>query len=206
MADAIVTRNPVSTTKFVVNKYVDIDGKRVNQETPRGRLAFLDTNGRMTLPRTAAEANKRTFPVDWPKPLNPPPYFDGPGLNGEPPYSFSDGSKDAAESTFTMDPDQAYQIPWPVGVKQYDVPPMFYDLPVTSGNKSLVFDQGVFTYGSGNYVAPLSAYTLGAPVYAAITAGDEGKVTYAAAGVSTVVGFVYDKEVFGTNTLTIKID
>lgn len=203
MANAINTGNPVSTTKFVINKYEDIQGNRVNQETPRGRLAFVDTNGRMTLPRTDAEAAVAAFVVDWAKPLNPAPYFDGPGLNGAPPYPFSDGSLGAQETAFTLDPDQAYQTPWPVGFKVYEIPPMLYDLPVTSGNKCLVFDGGTFTFGSGNYVAPLSAYAYGAAVYAAYTTGDEGKVTYASSGVATVIGRVYQKEVFGAETLTV---
>lgn len=203
MANAINSGNPVSTTKFVINKYEDIQGNRVNQSTPRGRLAFVDTNGRMTLPRTSGEAATAAFLVDWAKPLNPPPYFEGAGLNGAPPYAFSDGSLNAQEGTFTLDPDQAYQTPWPVGFVQYEIPPLLYDLPVTSGNKCLVFDGGTFTFGSGNYVAPLSAYAYGAPVYPAYTAGDEGKVTYASSGVSTVVGRVYQKEVFGANTLTV---
>jgi len=203
MANAITTYNPVSTTQFIINKYDDIQGSRVNQETPRGRLAFLDTNGRMTLPRDVAEASLAAFVVDWPKPLNPPPYFEGAGLNGSPPYPFSDGSMDAAENTFTLDPDQAYQTPWPVGFTVYELPPMLYDLPVTSGNKCLVFDGGTFTFGSGNYVGPLSSYALGAAVYAGYDTGNEGKVTYSASGVSTVVGRVFQKEVFGANTLTV---
>lgn len=206
MADAINTGNPVSTTKFVINKYEDIDGNRANQESPRGRLAFVDSNGRMTLPRTLAEANKAVFPIDWPKPLNPGPYFEGPGLNGAPPYAFSDGSLDAQESTFSMDPDLTYQTPWPLGVKQYDIPPLFYDVPVTSGNKVLVFDGGEFTYGSGNYIAPLSSYNFGDKVYAAFTTNDEGKVTYETSNASGVaVGIVIGKEIFGTNTLTVKL-
>lgn len=206
MADAINTRNPVTTTQFRVNKRGDdIEGARVNQETPRGRLGYRDTDGRFTLPRDVAEADKAVFPLDWPKPLNPGPYFAGPGLNGEGPYSFSDGSLDAQEGTFTLDPDLAFQTPWPVGVKSWDIPPLFYDEPVTSGNKALVFDGGTFTYGSGNYVAPLSSYTIGDAVYAAYTAGDEGKVTYASSGVTTVIGHVRSKEVFGTNTLTVKL-
>jgi hypothetical protein len=203
MANAITTYNPVSTTQFIINKYEDIQGNRVNQETPRGRLAFVDTNGRMTLPRDVAEAEKAAFVVDWPKPLNPAPYFEGPGLNGAPPYAWDDGSKDASENTFTLDPDQAYQTPWPVGFTVYEIPPMLYDLPVTSGNKCLVFDGGTFTFGSGNYVAPLSSYAYGAPVYADYSSGSEGKVTFAASGVTTVVGRVYQKEVFGTDTLTV---
>jgi hypothetical protein len=203
MANAINTGNPVSTTKFIINKYEDIQGGRVNQETPRGRLAFLDTNGRYTLPRTTDEAAVAAFVVDWAKPLNPPPYFEGPGLNGAPPYAVNDGSLNAQETGFLLDRDQGYQTPWPLGVLVYDRPPMFYGFPVTSGNKCLVFDGGTFTFGSGNYVAPLSAYVYGAAVYPAYTAGDEGKVTYAASGVSTVVGRVFQKEVFGSETLTV---
>jgi len=203
MANAINSGNPVSTTKFIINKYEDIQAGRVNQETPRGRLAFLDTNGRFTIPRVGAEADVAAFVVDWPKPLNPAPYFEGPGLNGSVPYALDDGSINAQETTFTLDPDQAYQTPWPVGFIQYEIPPMLYGLPVTSGNKCLVFDGGTFTFGSGNYVAPLSAYGYGVPVYAAYTAGDEGKVTYASSGVTTVVGRVFQKAVFGADTLTV---
>jgi len=202
MANAINTGNPVSTTKFIINKYEDIQGNRVNQETPRGRMAFVDTNGRMTLPRTFTEAAVAAFVVDWAKPLNPPPYFEGPGLNGAPPNPFSDGSLNAQENTFAIDPDTVYGT-WPTAYLVYDVPPMMYGLPVTSGNKCLVFDGGTFTFGSGNYVAPLSAYAYGAAVYAAYTTGDEGKVTYASSGVATVVGRVYQKEVFGSETLTV---
>jgi hypothetical protein len=61
MADAINTGNPVNTTKFMWNKYDDIDGSRVNQDTPRGRLGFRDTNNKFTLPRTLAEARKAVF-------------------------------------------------------------------------------------------------------------------------------------------------
>lgn len=207
MADSIVTRNPVSTTKFVINDYEDIEGGRVNQTTPRGRLGFRDTNGRFTLPRTFGEANKAVFALDWPKPLNPAPYFDGPGLNGEGPYAFnSGGTNEGSQSTFAMDPDTAFQTPWPIGVKVYDIPPLFYDIAVTSGNKALVFNEGTFTYGSGNYVAPLSSYTIGAPVYAAYTSGDEGKLTYASSGVTAIVGRVRSKEVFGVNTLTVNLN
>jgi hypothetical protein len=206
MTDAINSGNPVNTTKFIVNKYHDIDGSRANQETPRGRLAFRDTNGRMTLPRTITEAKKAVFPVDWPKPLNPPPYFDGPGLNGATLYPFSDGSLDASETEFALDPDAAFSTPWPAAIKQYDVPPMFYDLPVASGNKVLVFDEGTFTYGSGNYTGVSSDYNYGSVVFADYTSGNEGKITAsgAAAG-NTVVGTVVGKDIFGQNTLTVKL-
>jgi hypothetical protein len=203
MADAITTVNHVKTL-FVVNKYDDIDGSRVNQETPRGRLAFRDTNGRMTLPRNAGEADKAMYPVDWPKPLNPAPYFDGPGLNGSTLYPFDDGSKDSSESTFLMDPDLAYQTPWPAAIKVYDLPPALYGLPVTSGNKCLVYDEGTFTYGSGNYTGVISDYVIGSAVYAAHTAGNEGKLSYTANGVSKVAGVVVGKEIFGDLTITVK--
>lgn len=206
MANAINTGNPVSTTKFVLNKIgSDIKGVRVNQETPRGRLAFRDTNGRMTLPRTFAEADKAKFPTDWPKPLNPGPYFDGPGLNGQTQFSWSDGQLNDQENDYVMDPDVAFTTGWPAGITQYEIPQLFYDLPVASGNKALAFDGGTVTYGSGNYVAPLSSYTVGAEVYAAYTTGDEGKPTYASSGVTTVIGYVREKETFGTNTLTIDL-
>ena len=204
MANAITTFNPVPTTKFIVNKYEDIQGGRVNQETPRGRLGFIDTNGRFTLPRSSGEAAKAVFALDWPKPLNPAPYFDGPGLNGSPPYPFSDGSTDTNESAFTLDPDLAYQAPWPIAYKVYDVPPMVYGFPVTSGNKCLAFDGGVYTYGSGNYVGVMSDYDYGAPVYAAYGAGNEGKVTHDNGG-TTVVGRVFQKNVFGPDTLTVML-
>lgn len=206
MADAINTGNPVSTTKFILNKRgIDIKGDRVNQETPRGRLGFRDTNGRFTLPRTFAEADKAVFPLDWAKPLNPPPYFEGAGLNGAAPYPMNDGSLYEQENDFSLDPDQNFSTPWPVGYVQYDLPPALYDKPVTSGNKALAYDGGTFTYGSGNYVAPLSSYTIGAPVYAAYTSGDEGKLTYTSSGVTTKVGHVRSKEVFGVNTLTVDL-
>lgn len=204
MADAINTGNPVPTTKFVINKYEDIQGGRVNQETPRGSFAFLDTNGRFTLPRNVAEASKAVWIVDWPKPLNPAPYFEGPGLNGAPPYAFSDGSLDAQESTFALDPDQAYQTPWPAAYKVYDIPPMLYGLPVTSGNKCLAFDGGTFTIGSGQFVGAVSQYTPGAPVYADYVSGKEGKLTYAApSGVTMSVGRVFQTGVFGPDTVTV---
>lgn len=203
MADAIVTRNPVPVVPFVVNKYEDISGARVNQETPRGRLCFIDTNGRLSLPNSSGDAKVAVFPVDWPKPLNPPPYFEGPGLNGAPPYAFSDGSLDAQENTFLMDPDQAYQTPWPLGVKQYDLPPALYGLPVTSGNKALYYDEGVFTYGSGNFVGAPEDYVPGAFVSVAYDAGNEGKPTYTVA--NAIVGMVEQVNTFGDWTVTIRM-
>lgn len=206
MADAINTGNPVDTTTFIVNKYDDIDGSRVNQETPRGRLAFRDTNGRMTLPRTLTEAKKAVFPVDWAKPLNPGPYFDGPGLNGATLYPLNDGSLYNQENDFEIDPDTAFTTPWPAAVKQYDIPPMFYNLPVTSGNKCLVYDEGTFTYGSGNYMGVSSDYNISSILYAEYTSGNEGKITVSGsvAG-NTVVGSVVGKDIFGTNTITVKL-
>jgi len=202
MADAITTGNPVSTTKFIVNKYEDIQGGRVNQETPRGRLAFIDTNGRFSLPQSSGDAAKAAFVIDWPKPLNPAPYFDGPGLNGSPPYPFSDGSTETSENTFTLDPDQAFQTPWPAAYVVYNVPPMVYGFPVTSGNKCLAFDGGTFTFGSGNYVGTLANYAYGAPIYAAYGSGTEGMVTHNSGG-TTVFGRVFQKNVFGPDTLTV---
>lgn len=205
MVDAINTGNHAPGT-FVVNKYADIDGGRVDQETPRGRLCYRSATGRFVLPTTLAQAQNSVFPVDWAKPLNPGPYFDGPGLNGNPIYGTNDGSLNEQESDFAIDPDTLFQTPWPAAIKQYDVPPALYNLPVTSGNKVLVYDEGVFTYGSGNYVGVPSNYTRGFPVYADYTAGNEGKITYsgAVAG-NTAVGFVYDKDVFGPNTITVKL-
>lgn len=206
MADAINTGNPVDTTKFIINKYHDIDGSRANQETPRGRLAFRDTNGRMTLPRTLTEAKKAVFPIDWVKPLNQGPYFDGPGLNGATLYPFNDGSLDNQVTDFDMDPDVAFTTPWPAAVKQYDIPPMFYDLPVTSGNKVLVFDEGEFTYGSGNYSGVSSDYNFGSLVYANYTSGNEGKITVSGgASGENAVGHVIGKGIFGVNTITVKL-
>ena len=206
MADAINTGNPVSTTKFIVNKYDDIDGSRVNQDSPRGRLAFRDTNGRMTLPRTLTEAKKAVYPVDWPKPLNPPPYFDGAGLSGSTIYPFNDGSLFNQENAFAMDPDAAFQTPWPVAVKQYDLPPAFYDVAVTSGNKCLAFDEGTFTYGSGNYTGVSSDFNFGSLVYADYTTGNEGKITVSGGAAGEVsVGHVTGKEIFGKNTITVKL-
>ncbi len=201
MADAINTGNPV-VGHFRVNKYDDIDGSRVNQETPRGRLAFRDTNGRMTLPRTFAEAQKAVYPVDWAKPLNPGPWFDGAGLNGSQLYSVNDGSLDLQETDYKIDPDVAYQVPWPAAIKQYDVYPALYNLPVTSGNKCLVYDEGTFTYGSGAYVGLASEYVKGATVFTAFSAGNEGKLTISG---GNAVGVVVDKDVFGTDTITVKL-
>ena len=204
MADAINTGNP-TTPIFIVNKYEDIDGSRVSHETPRGRLCFKDSNGRMTIPRTAAEAAKAVFPVDWAKPLNPPPYYEGPGLNGALPNAFDDGSLDAQENSFTIDMNSAYVANWPVAFKTYDVPPAFLNIPVTSGNKCLAFDEGVFTYTSGNYVGTLADYTIGNPVYVATgTAATTGGML-TASGSGSNVGHVYSKEVFGTGTLTVKL-
>lgn len=203
MVDAINTGNPVRST-FIVNKYDDIDGSRVNQETPRGRLCFKDTNGRMTLPRTLVEANKAVHPTDHGKPLNPGPYFEGAGLNGQLPNSFSDGSYDAQISTFTIDPDVAYGS-WPVAYKIYDVPPALLNLPVASGNKVLVYDEGTFTFGSGNYVGVPSDYGNAALVYVSYASGHEGKLTASGAGGdATAVGRVDQKDVFGPNTITVK--
>lgn len=204
MPDAINTGNPVPNTKFIVNKYDDIDGARVNQETQRGRLCFRDSNGRMTLPRTAGEAAKAAFPVDWAKPLNPPPYFDGPGLNGQLPNAFNDGSINNQESDFDISFINNFTAGvWP-GVKEYDIPPQFYDLPVTSGNKCLVYDEGTVTYGSGNYVGFINDYSIGQKLYAAFDSGNEGKLTYAASG-TTAVAVVVNKDVFGPSTLTVKL-
>lgn len=204
MADAINSGNPVNTTKFIVNKYDDIDGSRTNQETPRGRFCFLDTNGRMTLPRTTTEAAKAVFPVDWAQPLNPPPYFEGAGLNGALPNPISDGSLDAQENDYSLGFLQNFVAGTGVpAYKTYDIPPMEYDLPVTSGNKCLVWDGGTFTYGSGNYIGNITQYAIGQRVYADVSSGNEGKPTYAASG-TTVVGVVTQRDTFGPGTLTIK--
>lgn len=206
MADAINTGNPVDTTTFIVNKYDDIDGSRANQQTPRGRLAFRDTNGRMTLPRTLTEAKLAVFPIDWAKPLNPGPYYLGAGLNGAQVNAWNDGSLFEQENAFELDPDQAFSTPWPTGVTQYDIPPMFYNVPVVSGNKVLVFDEGTFTYGSGNYMGVSSDYNIGSKLYAEYSTGNEGKITVSGsvAG-NTVVGYVVGKDIFGPNTITVKL-
>lgn len=205
MADAINTGNPVKST-FVVNKYSDIDEGRVAQETPRGRLCFRDTNGRLTLPTTIAQARKAVFPVDWAKPLNPPPYYDGPGLNGNPIYGTNDGSYDLQGSDFSFDPDQNFQTPWPAAVKVYDLPPSLYNLPVTSGNKVLVYDEGTFTFGSGNYSGIITEFNPASLVYTDYTSGNEGKITVSggAAG-NTAQGFVEYVDLFGKNTVTVKL-
>lgn len=205
MVDAITTANPVKAT-FLVNKYADIDGARTAQETPRGRLCFRDSNGRMTLPTTLAMAQKAVFPVDAGKPLNPGPYFDGPGLNGAPPYAQNDGSLNEQESDFTLDPDTAFQTPWPTGVKQYEIPPHLYNLPTASGNKCLVYDEGTFTYGSGNYSGIINNFAIGDKVYADYSSGNEGKITTSGlvAG-NTAVGTVVDIDRFGKNTVTVKL-
>ena len=204
MANAIDTGNPVETTQFIVNKYDDIDGARVNQSTPRGRFCFRDTNGRMTLPRTAAEAAKAVYPVDWVKPLNPPPYFEGPGLNGSLPNALNDGSIGAQESDFSLNPLQNYVRGTGVpAFVQYDIPPLFYDLPVTSGNLGLVWDAGTFTYGSGNYVGHVAQYSIGQKVYADFSSGNEGKFTYATSG-TTAIAVVVERETYGPGTLTVK--
>lgn len=205
MADAINTGNPVKA-HFLVNKYDDIDGGRVAQETHRGRLCFRDTNGRLTLPTSWAEANKAMFPVDWPKPLNPGPWFDGPGLNGATLYAINDGSLDLQETDFAIDPDTLFQTPWPAAIKQYDTYPALYDLPLQSGNKCLVYDEGTFTYASGlGFVGAVSQYTIGSAVYAAFDSGNEGKLTYTASGAARTVGYVVDKNVFGPDTITVKL-
>lgn len=205
MVDAINTGNPVKNT-FIVNKYDDIDGSRVNQSTPRGRLCFRDSNNRMTLPRTITEARLAVFPVDWAKPLNPPPYYDGAGLNGSQVYSANDGSLDNQESAFYIDPDVAFSIPWPTGIKEYDLPPALYDLPVTSGNKALVYDAGTFTFCSGNFVGSILDYSYNSAVYASYTSGNEGKITVSGgAGGNTAVGRVVGLNDFGPDTITVKL-
>lgn len=204
MADAITTGNPVKNT-FIVNKYDDIDGSRASQETPRGRLCFRDTNGRMTLPRTGVEAAKAAFPVDWAKPLNPGPYFEGAGLNGSQIYGVNDGSFSEQENDFTIDPDVAFQTPWPAALKVFEIPPMFYNAPVTSGNKVLAYDGGTFTFASGNYVGLPATFVKGAAVYASYASGHEGKLTASGVTSAAALGFVVDKDVFGADTITVKL-
>jgi len=206
MADAINTGNPVDTTKFIVNKYHDIDGARVSQETNRGRFCFRDSNGRMTLPRTITEAQKAVFPVDWPMPLNPGPYFTGAGLNGSQVYGLNDGSLNNQEGDFELDLDQAFNASWPTGITVYDVPLKYYNLPVASGNKALVYDAGTFTFGSGNYMGVSSDYSIGSKVYAEYSTGNEGKLTVSGSiAANTVVGYVTQKDTFGQNTITVKL-
>lgn len=204
MANAINTGNPVPFTKFIVNKYGDIDGSRSNQETVRGRLCFRDSNGRMTLPRTATEAAKAAYPVDWVEPLNPGPYYDGAGLNGSLPGAFSDGSLDSQENDFNINYFNSFtagQIP---GYVTYDTYPKWLDLPVVSGNKVLVYDEGTVTYGSGNYIGNITQYSIGQKLYTAFDSGNEGKLTYASSG-TTVVAVVVGREIFGDGTLTVKL-
>lgn len=206
-SDAITTYNPVSTTTFVVNKYDDIDGGRAAQDTPRGRLCFRDTDGRFVLPRSLGEAQRAVYPVDWAKPLNPPPYFDGPGLNGAPPNAFSDGSFDSQDSTFAIDPNVAFLSNWPVGYRIFEVPPLFYNIPVTSGNKILVYDgESTLTYGSGNYTDDISQFNYGSKVYADYSTGNNGKLTVSGSVAGNVaVGVVVGREIFGPRTITVKM-
>jgi len=204
MADAINTGNPTQPT-FIRNKYDDIDGSRVAQETARGRLCFRSTNGRMTLPTSAAEALKAVYPVEWAMPLNPGPYHEGPGLNGALPNAWNDGSFSEQENDFTLDPNDAWVANWPVGFKEYDLPPHLYDLPITSGNKCLVFDGGTFTYGSGNYVGTSSDFSIGAAVWTAFGTLTTTAGMLTASGNGPSVGRVVDKDVFGQNTITVKL-
>lgn len=204
MADAINTGNPTQAT-FLVNKYDDIDGKRVNAETPRGRLCFISSNGRMSLPTSAAEALKAVFPVDWAKPLNPPPYWEGPGLNGALPNALNDGSLDNQQTDFEIDINNGFVANWPVGYKQYDLPPALYNLPVTSGNLALVYDEGTFTFGSGNYYGVSSDYTIGAAVWTAFGTITTTAGMLTASGSGASVGRVVQKDTFGQNTITVKL-
>jgi hypothetical protein len=205
VTNAIDTSSSVSIS-FIVNKYDDIDGTTAAQSTPRGRLCFRDSDGRMVLPRTLAEAQKAVFPVDWHQPMNPGPYFAGVGWNGQTIYPFNDGSLGMQTTDFSLDPDQRYQTPFPVAILQYDVPLKMFGLPVASGNVCLAYDGGVYTYASGNYVGQITDFGLGTPVYVDYTTGNEGKITASgsAAG-NTIVGFVERKEDFGTYTLTVKL-
>lgn len=207
MVNAINTGNPVKST-FIVNKYADIDGGNAVAavETPRGRLCFRDSNGKMQIPRTITEARKAVFPVDWAKPLNPGPWFDGPGLNGNPIYGVNNGSMSEQANDFTIDPDAAFTTPWPAAFKQYEVYPALYNLPVTSGNKVLVYDEGTFTYGSGNYSGVISDFNVGSQIFADYTTGNEGKITVsgAATGASSI-GVVTMLNQFGQNTVTVKL-
>jgi len=207
MVNAINTGNPVKST-FIVNKYADIDGGSATAavETPRGRLCFRDALGRMQIPRTITEARKAVYPVDWAKPLNPGPWFDGPGLNGNPIYGVNSGSANEQVNDFTIDPDAAFATPWPAAFKQYEVYPALYNLPVTSGNKVLVYDEGTFTYGSGNYSGDIVNFTIGSAIYADYTTGNEGKITVSGgAGGNTAIGHVTQIDTFGKNTVTVKL-
>jgi hypothetical protein len=202
---ALEARTNVTGT-FKVNKYDDIDGARVSQKTERGRLCFRDSDGRMTLPRTLAEAKKALFPVDWAKPLNPGPYYLGAGLNGEQIYSINDGSFNEQESAFLLDEDQGYSTPWPAAIITYEIYPALYNLPVVSGNKALVYDGGTFTFTSGAFTGIINDFHKGQVVYTDYSTGNEGKLTVSgvAAG-NTVVGQVVDMDVFGANTITVKL-
>lgn len=211
MAD-FYTQNPVKPL-FIVNKYDDIDGGRVAQETPRGRFAFRDAaTNKLTLPRNLAEAQKAVWPVDWAKPLNPGPYFlNGNGLNGTTLYPFNDGSLNEQENDFAIDPDTLYTTPWPAAVgPTYELPPALYNKPIPSGAMCLVYDgDATFTFGSGAYVGQKEAYSYGSKVYVDYTTGNEGKLTVSgsAAG-NTVVGIVVNKLLFGdpgNDTITVKI-
>lgn len=204
MVNAIDTGNPVPFTKFIVNKYDDIDGSDTNQETHRGRICFRDGNGRMTLPRTAAEAAKAVYPVDWFMPLNPGPYFRGAGLNGQPPNSVNDGTLGQQESDFLLYPTDGFTAGWPITYEQSDIPFKYYDAPVPSGAQCLVYDEGTVTYGSGNYIGVITNYTIGQKLYVAFDSGNEGKLTYANSG-TTAVAVVVDRERFGAGTLTVKL-
>ena len=99
-----------------------------------------------------------------------------------------------------------FQTPWPAPIKQYDLPPSLYNLSVTSGNKVLVYDEGTFTYGSGNYSGIINDFSLSSNVYADYTSGNEGKITVSgAAGGNTAIGTVVGIDVFGKNTVTVKL-
>lgn len=210
MANAINTGNPQKPL-FIVNKYDDIDGGRVAQETARGRFCYRAANGRMTLPTTLANAKLAVYAVDWHKPLNPGPYYlSAEGFNGAPIYPFDDGSLNNQESGFAMDPDTAFQTPWPAAVQaEYSVSPLFYNKPVPSGQAVLVYDGlNTFTFGSGAYIGQTENYSIGSKVYVDYTSGNEGKLTVsgAAAG-NTVVGVVVAKNLFwdaGNDTITVK--
>lgn len=206
MVNAINTATRTPST-FIVNKYDDIDGSAVAQSTARGRLCFRDATGRMVLPRTLTEAKKAVFPVDWHMPLNPGPYYNGVGLNGTSIYPFSDGSIGTQENTFTIDPDVAFQTPWPAGITAYEIPLRLYNLPLVSGNMCLVYDEGTVTYGSGNYSGIYSDFGIGSLVYADYSSGNEGKITVSGAvAANTVIGQVEYLGRFGQNTITIKLN
>ena len=199
---------PRNTVKplFIVNKYRDINGSRVNQSTTRGAFCYRDTSGRMQIPRTAAEANKAVTPVDWAKPLNPGPYFNNAdGLNGSPFNAFSDGSLGSQEGTYDIDPNLAYSTAWPAAITIYEVPPLFYNQPVPSGAKCLIYDdESVLTYGSGNYDGYVTDFAIGSKVYASYNTGKYGQVTATSSGVTTAIGVVVGIGDFGDQTVTIK--